>query len=56
VGDAPNDIKASRASGIKVVAAAWAYTTNLQELISMNPEPLAKLLRREGTPAPFFYF
>lgn len=40
VGDTPVDIMASRACGIKVVAAAWAPTSNYDELESMDPDYL----------------
>ncbi len=38
VGDSPYDIKASRACGIRVAAAAWAPTADLAKLQSMSPD------------------
>ena len=37
-GDAPSDIIASKACGIKVVAAAWAPTSDFHNLLSMQPD------------------
>lgn len=42
VGDAPSDITASRACGMKVAAAAWAPTSNYDELKKMEPDYLFK--------------
>jgi len=38
VGDAPSDIKYCKEVGIPIVAAAWADTTNAQELALLNPD------------------
>lgn len=38
VGDTPYDIRASRACGIRVAAAAWAPTADLARLQAMNPD------------------
>lgn len=38
VGDAPSDIKYCKEVGIPIVAAAWADTTNAEELASLNPD------------------
>jgi phosphoglycolate phosphatase/pyrophosphatase PpaX len=38
VGDAPSDITASKECGIKVVAAAWAPTSDFDNLQSMHPD------------------
>ena len=38
VGDSPYDIKASRACGIRVAAAAWAPTAKLAKLQAMKPD------------------
>lgn len=38
VGDAPSDIKYCRLAGIPIAAAAWAETTNADELIPLNPD------------------
>lgn len=40
VGDSPIDILASRSNRIKVAAAAWAPTTDVPKLRSMNPDYL----------------
>ncbi|RYC67721.1 HAD family hydrolase [Spirosoma sordidisoli] len=40
VGDAPSDILASRQAGISVVSAAWAETTNVEELRALQPDQL----------------
>lgn len=45
VGDAPSDITASRDSGIKVVAAAWAPTSDVQSLLSMQPDYIFETLQ-----------
>ncbi|MEI6890628.1 MAG: HAD-IA family hydrolase [Pontiella sp.] len=45
IGDAPSDIIAARACGIKVVAAAWAPTSNCAELESMNPDYLFRSIQ-----------
>jgi len=38
VGDAPSDIKYCKEIGIPIAAAAWAETTNAEELKSLNPD------------------
>jgi phosphoglycolate phosphatase-like HAD superfamily hydrolase len=38
VGDSPSDITASRDCRIKIAAAAWAPTADLEELTSMDPD------------------
>jgi len=40
VGDAPSDIDACRKAGIRIAAAAWAETTDLQSLTAKNPDYL----------------
>jgi len=42
VGDAPSDITACREAGIRIAAAAWATTTNSEELDALNPDWLFK--------------
>jgi phosphoglycolate phosphatase-like HAD superfamily hydrolase len=38
VGDAPSDITYCKQVGIPIAAAAWADTTNAEELLSLNPD------------------
>ncbi|MES2457013.1 MAG: HAD family hydrolase [Bacteroidota bacterium] len=38
VGDAPSDIKYCKEIGIPIAAAAWASTTNADELIQLSPD------------------
>lgn len=38
VGDAPSDIKYCKEIGIPIAAAAWAETTNAEELIPLKPD------------------
>ena len=38
VGDTPYDIRASRACGLRVAAAAWAPTTDLAKLQALKPD------------------
>ena len=40
VGDSPSDIESSRSVGMPVVGAAWASTTNGQELAESQPDEL----------------
>jgi phosphoglycolate phosphatase-like HAD superfamily hydrolase len=40
VGDAPSDIRSARETGLIPVAAAWAPTTDLETLRSLNPAAL----------------
>lgn len=40
VGDAPSDIEACRACGIKIASAAWAPTADLETLKAMQPDYL----------------
>lgn len=40
VGDAPSDVLASRQAGIPIIGAAWAETTNVQELEALRPDQL----------------
>lgn len=40
VGDAPSDIEASRQTGIPVIAAAWAETTEPEKLLALNPDKI----------------
>lgn len=40
VGDAPSDITASRKVGIPVIAAAWAETTEAEELKKLQPDEI----------------
>lgn len=40
VGDAPSDIIASRQAGVPVISAAWATTTNVEELAALGPNQL----------------
>ncbi|AUD06309.1 HAD family hydrolase [Spirosoma pollinicola] len=40
VGDAPSVVLASRQAGIPVVGAAWAETTNVEELEALHPDQL----------------
>ncbi|MBB5646476.1 HAD family hydrolase [Pedobacter cryoconitis] len=37
VGDAPSDILASKKAGISIASAAWAETTDAQELLTLSP-------------------
>jgi HAD superfamily hydrolase (TIGR01549 family) len=38
IGDAPSDIKACKEVGIPIAAAAWAGTTNADELLPLKPD------------------
>ncbi|MEO6721120.1 MAG: HAD family hydrolase [Ferruginibacter sp.] len=40
IGDAPSDIEASRKAGVRVIAAAWAPTTDPAKLISTKPDEI----------------
>lgn len=45
VGDSPGDIAASRACGIKIIAAAWSPTSDYDNLLSMQPDYIFKTIR-----------
>lgn len=38
VGDTPSDTLACKELGLSIAAAAWAETTNDQELFTLNPD------------------
>jgi phosphoglycolate phosphatase/pyrophosphatase PpaX len=40
VGDAPSDIVASREAKIPIISAAWAETSDIEQLVPLKPDEL----------------
>jgi len=45
VGDAPNDILAARAAGVKIISAAWADMVYVEELERLKPDKLFRTIK-----------